>query len=367
MEKEIIKEKAYLVCPYINMEDVEYRSKELELLAESALLDVVKSNIFHLKEINARTYMGIGKVQEIAEDVKNLGADIVIFDCPLTGSQLRNLGEEIDANVIDRTMLILDIFAGRAKSSEGKLQVELAQLKYMLPRLGILNQNSQRVGAGAAPGVGMRGPGETKFELDRRKIQNDILRHEKEIKEVQKHRQNIRKQRLNKMNNVALIGYTNAGKSTLMNQISKAGTYADDRLFATLDVLSKKVWDDGVEYILIDTVGFVSNLPHELMYAFSSTLEETLDADVLLIVVDASDKHKYEQIEVVENELSRLNCDVSKVILVYNKTDKLSDEEIDKLQDHPYDICHVAAKSGKNIVLLKQMIKEKLKHAIKKY
>lgn len=349
-------EKAYLVCPYVDMDRSEYKTQELTQLAESALLEVVKTNLFLVKEINARTYFGIGKVEQIRDEVKELGIDVVIFDCPLTGSQLRNLAEIIGVKTIDRTMLILDIFAGRAKSGEGKLQVELAQLKYSLPRLAILNMNNDHSGRG----VGMRGAGETKLELDKRKVQEDIARLEKEIKDIQKHRQTTRKRRLSRMKSVALVGYTNAGKSTLMNSIAKAETYADDRLFATLDVLTKRVWDDGNEYVLIDTVGFVSNLPHELMYAFSATLEETIDSNVLLLVVDASDPHRNEQIAVVENEFAKLNVNLENVILVYNKIDKLSDEEVENLTQYPYDTCYIGARSGKNIVQLRQMIKNKL-------
>ena len=352
-------EKVYLVCPYVDMDRSEYRTKELEQLAESALLEIVKTNLFLVKEINARTYFGIGKVEQIRDEVAELGADVVIFDCPLTGSQLRNLGEIVGVKTIDRTMLILDIFAGRAKSGEGKLQVELAQLKYSLPRLAILNMNNDSSGRG----VGMRGAGETKLELDRRKVQEDIIRLEKEIKEIQRHRQTTRKQRLSRMKSVALVGYTNAGKSTLMNAMSKADTYADNRLFATLDVLTRKVWDNGVEYALIDTVGFVSNLPHELMYAFSATLEETMDSNVILMVVDASDNHRDEQIAVVENEFEKLNVNPQNVILVYNKVDKLTDEQIADLTKYPYDTCYIGAKSGRNIVQLKQMIREKLENS----
>lgn len=334
---EIKREKAYLVCPYVSLEDSKYRAKELELLSESALLEVVKINIFQPKEINARTYIGIGKVEQIRDEVTEMEAEVVIFDCPLTGSQLRNLGEIIGVKVIDRTMLILDIFAGRAKSGEGKLQVELAQLKYTLPRLSSLNLNNEH----SARGVGTKGPGETKLELDRRKVQENISRLEKEIKDIQKHRQTTRKQRISRMNSVALVGYTNAGKSTLMNTIAKAETYADNRLFATLDVLTKKVWDDGTEYVLIDTVGFVSNLPHELMYAFSATLEETIDANVLLLVVDANDPHKYEQIEVVEREFNHLSVDLNRVILVYNKVDKMTESEIAQLKSYKIGRAHV--------------------------
>ena len=353
---EIEKEKAYLVCPYTNLENADYRSKELELLAESAMFEVVKTNVFLVKEINARTYFGQGKVEEIAEEAKNLGVDVVIFDCPLTGSQLRNLKDAIDIKSIDRTMLILDIFAGRAKSSEGKIQVELAELKYSLPRLATIQEYNNSEGRGSVS----KGLGESRLELYRRKVQDKIVKLEKEIKEIQKRRQTTRKQRLSRMKSVALVGYTNAGKSTLMNAIAKADTYADDRLFATLDVLTKRVWDEGCEYVVVDTVGFVSNLPHELMYAFSATLEETMDADILLVVVDASDPHKYEQIEVVLEELKKQKVESDRIVLVYNKIDKLTNEEISSLASYPFDTCYIGAKSGKNVIQLKQLIREKL-------
>ena len=355
-ETKIEKEKALIVCPYVNMDNSDYRVKELELLAESALLEVVGCEVFLVKEVNARTYMGSGKVEELKAKAEELNADVVIFDCPLTGSQLRNLGDVIETKVIDRTMLILDIFASRAKTSEGKLQVKLAQLKYTLPRLSVLSNNRDR----NESGVGLRGPGESALELDRRKIQAEIVKLEKEVKEVQKQRQTTRKQRLSRAKMVALVGYTNAGKSTLMNAIAKADTYADNRLFATLDVLTKKVWDGGVEYVLVDTVGFVSNLPHELMYAFSATLEETLDANVLILVVDAKDEHKYEQIEVVEREFKRLEIDPNRVILVYNKVDGMTSGELGQLKKYPYTTCFISAKNGKNIPELKTIIKQKL-------
>ncbi len=346
------KKKAYLVCPYVDMDRSDYRSKELELLAKSALYDVVKCDVFYVKELNARTYFGMGKVQSLADEMDALHVDIVIMDCPLTGSQLRNLTELIGVQVIDRTALILDIFASRAKSKEGVLEVQLAKLKYQLPRTMSEKVDGER--------SGMRGESESKTEIVKRKIREDIAKLEKEIKEIEKHRQTNRKQRLSKMKSVALVGYTNAGKSTLMNAIAKANTYADDRLFATLDVLTKKVWDNGTEYVLIDTVGFVSNLPHELMYAFSATLEETLDADVLLVVVDSSDPHKYEQISVVERELDRLNVDKSKVILVYNKADKIDSDELKDLKKYDYETCIVQAKSGTNVDKLKSLIKNRL-------
>lgn len=346
------KTKAYLICPYLTLDNAEYKAKELELLAKSAFYEVVECKVFHAKELNAKTYFGIGRVEEIASHIAKIQAEIAIIDCPLTGSQLRNLTNLLNVKVMDRTSLILDIFAGRAKSGEGKLQVQLAKLKYSLPRLLVENTDSER--------TGMRGASESKAEINRRKVKEEIVKIEKEIKEIQKHRQTTRKQRLNRVNSVALVGYTNAGKSTLMNAISKADTYADDRLFATLDVLTKKIWDEGVQYVLTDTVGFVSDLPHELMYAFSATLEETLDANVLLMVVDASDKHKYEQIQVVEKEFKRLDIDLNKVILVYNKIDKLTANEITALKTFNYSTCYISAKSNKNIDKLKSMIRDKL-------
>ena len=344
--------RAYLACPYTTMDRSEYRAQELKLLAESNLFEVVKINVFHVKELNAKTYFGLGKVEEIRDEAQSLNADIVIYDCGLSGTQLRNLEDLTGKKAIDRTMLILDIFARRAKSNEGKLQVELAKQKYSLPRL-----TTEKIKAEHTMG---RGSGEKIIDMNRQRIQDEIVKLEREIKDIQKHRQTNRKQRLNRMKSVALVGYTNAGKSTLMNVISKAGTYADDRLFATLDVLTKKVWDSGVEYCLVDTVGFVSNLPHELMYAFSATLEETLDADVLLMIVDASDDHKYEQIKVVENEFKKLGVDPGRVILVYNKIDKISKAEQGELKTFDYTTCLVGAKSNKNVDVLKRLIREKL-------
>ena len=187
-ELEIEKEKAYLVCPYLSLDSADYRSKELELLAESCGLEIVKTNVFLVKELNAKTYFGSGKVEEIADEVKDFDVDVVIFDCPLTGSQLRNLKDAMGVKTIDRTMLILDIFKSRAKSSEGKLQVELAELKYSLPRLATLNEYDK----GESRGVGVRGASESRLELYRRKVQDRIVKLEREIKDIQKRRQTTR-------------------------------------------------------------------------------------------------------------------------------------------------------------------------------
>lgn len=354
---EEIKEKAYLV--YFDNEDSEHEYKEMRELIRSAILDLKGATCVNVREINPATYIGTGKLEELTQEIKNLNIDVVIFDISLTGSQLRNLQNALDVKVIDRTMLILDIFASRAKSSEGKLQVSLAQLEYSKSRLSAMSGSAGRYGAG---GVGMRGPGESKLELDRRKVEEEIITKRKELKEVEKNRETNKKQRLkNQENLVSIVGYSNAGKSTLLNTITKAGAYADDRLFATLDVLTKKVWDNGTQYILSDTVGFISNLPHELMNAFSATLEELRDATLVLIVLDASDRHKYDQLAVVEQEMEKLNVDKSKAILVYNKIDKISDEEKAELKTFNYNYCFIEAKNNVGISELKELIRNKLK------
>ena len=347
-------EKAFLV--YFSTQDEKHELNEMKELIRSAMLDFVGSEYITLREINPHSYIGVGKVEEIAYKVQELDVDVVIFDVSLTGSQLRNLQAELGVKVIDRTMLILDIFAGRAKSNEGKLQVELAQLKYTLPRLSGISGTAGRFGGG----VGMRGPGETKLELDKRKIQENITKKEKELKVVNEKRQLTRKQRKNREFMVSLVGYSNAGKSTLMNTITKADTYADNRLFATLDVLTKHVWDEGTSYVLCDTVGFVSNLPHELMNAFSATLEEVRDADLCLIILDASDKSKYEQLKVVEDELTKQQVSKDNCILVYNKCDLLNKMELSVLEDFGYTTCKIQAKHNQGVSDLKALIREKL-------
>ena len=347
-------EKAFLV--YFSTQDELHELAEMKELIRSAMLDFVGCEYVTLREINPYSYVGSGKVEEIAYKIHELDVDVVIFDVSLTGSQLRNLQAELGVKVIDRTMLILDIFAGRAKSNEGKLQVELAQLKYSLPRLSGISGSAGRFGGG----VGMRGPGETKLELDKRKIQENIKKKEKELKDVNAKRQLTRKQRKNNEYMVSLVGYSNAGKSTLMNTITKADTYADNRLFATLDVLTKRVWDEGTSYVLCDTVGFISNLPHELMNAFSATLEEVRDADLCLIILDASDKNKYEQLKVVELELEKQNVGKDKCILVYNKCDLLNRMELSVLEDFGYTCCKVQAKHNQGVAELKGLIRQKL-------
>lgn len=348
-EKE--QERAILVgVIYRNKEDVNAQLKELERLAETAGVKVLGQTYQLVREVTPATLIGEGKVDEVLNMVKEQNANLVIFDEELSGSQAKNLSEIFDCKVIDRITLILDIFARRAISNEGKLQVELAQLKYNLPRLASIQGSSGRFGSG---GVGMRGPGETKLELNKRLAQNNILKLEKEIARIKQNRDVQKKNRnTSGVFKVAIVGYTNAGKSTLLNLISKAGIYADDKLFATLDTTSRNVFlDYGKKIVLTDTVGFISKLPHNLVDAFSSTLEEAKDADLILHVIDSFNPDRDKQIAVVEDVLKQNNI-TAPVIKVYNKCD-LSD-------NIPQDGIAISAKKNIGIDKLKQAIIDKM-------
>ena len=348
-EKE--QERAILVgVIYRNKEDVNAQLKELERLAETAGVKVLGQTYQLVREVTPATLIGEGKVDEVLNMVKEQNANLVIFDEELSGSQSKNLSEIFDCKVIDRITLILDIFARRAISNEGKLQVELAQLKYNLPRLASIQGSSGRFGSG---GVGMRGPGETKLELNKRLAQNNILKLEKEIARIKQNRDVQKKNRnTSGVFKVAIVGYTNAGKSTLLNLISKAGIYADDKLFATLDKTRRNVFlDYGKKIVLTDTVGFISKLPHNLVDAFSSTLEEAKDADLILHVIDSFNPDRDKQIAVVEDVLKQ-NDITAPVIKVYNKCD-LSD-------NIPQDGIAISAKKNIGIDKLKQAIIDKM-------
>ncbi|MGI5841981.1 MAG: GTPase HflX [Christensenellales bacterium] len=316
------KEKAFLFSAVLSRgQDVAYEVEELKNLCDTAGLEVVGADYQIIKQITPATLIGSGKVEELKTTLTEAKADVFVADTELTGSQIKNLSDALGVKVIDRVMLILDIFAIRATTNEGKLQVGLAQAKYMLPRLAGISGTSGRFGSG---GVGSRGPGETKLELDRRKLETTILNLEKELKEIEKQREiKTRARGASSKIKVAIVGYTNAGKSTLLNLISKANIYSDDKLFATLETTSRNVWLElGKEMILTDTVGFISKLPHTLVHAFKSTLDEAKAAEILLHVVDASNKNRDEQIEVVRKVMQEIGA-TGKEIMVYNKTDKI--------------------------------------------
>ncbi len=293
---------------------------ELSALAETAGAQTVSVVIQNRQLAEPATLIGKGKLEEVCELCRIHEPDYVIFDDELSGSQVRNLEEATGTTVIDRSRLILDIFAKRATTGEGKCQVELAQLKYMLPRLSGIGASLSRQGGG----IGSRGPGETKLEADRRHIGARISKLRADLKEIEKHRGVMRSQRLKSgVKSVAIVGYTNAGKSTLINTLTNAGAVSEDKLFCTLDPLTKKLRiEDELDVVLTDTVGFIRKLPHHLVEAFKSTLEESVYADLILHVVDASSPEFEAHMMVVNNLLAELGAGEKPVIIVLNKADK---------------------------------------------
>ncbi len=349
-------EKAFLVGVSFDktVTDIEAELAELESLAHTAGLMVVGKAFQNIKENTPATLIGKGKVEEVAQLVKQTQADVLILDCELTGSQINNLSQAVGVKVIDRSILILDIFAGRATSNEGRLQVQLAQLKYTLPRISGISGTSGRFGSA---GVGMRGPGETKLELDKRTIKENIYKLEKQIEKIKQQR-DLRKtnRQRSKVKSVAIVGYTNAGKSTLMNLITKANIYADDKLFATLDTTTRSVWlDNGKEILLTDTVGFIDKLPHAFIQAFSATLEEAADADLLLHVIDITNPDYLQQIDIVNRVLKELGAQDIPTIMVYNKIDNKNGPF-----ELPQGVVCISAKKNIGVEKLKELIATKL-------
>ena len=292
---------------------------ELEELVKTAGATVVGRMIQNLEHASSATYIGSGKVEELKDLIWETEATAVVCDDELTPAQYKNLEDELDVKVMDRTLIILDIFAGRAKTAEGKIQVELAQLRYRSTRL-IGMRNLSRQGGG----IGTRGPGEKKLEVDRRLIRERISQLKRELEDVKRHREVARQQRQrNQIPVAAIVGYTNAGKSTLLNRLTGAGVLEEDKLFATLDPTTRAyILPDGREIALVDTVGFIRKLPHHLIEAFKSTLEEAVLSDVLIHVIDSVSEERENQIKVVENLLSELGCDGKPIISVFNTTDE---------------------------------------------
>ncbi len=312
-------EKAVLVCVDFDQYDPDSSLDELEELAKTAGAEVVARMIQKRDKPDNATYIGSGKLEELKTFCEDSEVDLLIFDAELTPSQTRNIEDETSVRVVDRTTLILDIFAGRAVSGEGKLQVELAQLKYSLPRLTGKGVQLSRLGGG----IGTRGPGETKLESDRRHIRRRISALEEQLEGLEKRRGNLRSRRAKDgVQTVAIVGYTNAGKSTLMNTLTEAGVLAEDKLFATLDPTSRGLdLPDGRRVMLIDTVGLIRRLPHHLVEAFKSTLEEAASATVILNVCDASSDECAEHLRVTADLLTELGCMNKPIISVMNKCD----------------------------------------------
>ncbi|MBO5037036.1 MAG: GTPase HflX [Clostridia bacterium] len=342
--------------------EAERSISELERLADTAQAETVASMLQKRSEPHPATYLGEGKIDEIKQFCEENEIDLIIADDELTGSQTKNLEDRTDVRVIDRTMLILDIFAMRAESSQGRLQVELAQLKYRLPRLAGLGKSLSRIGGGGKGGIATRGPGETKLETDRRHINRRIYALQGQIKEADKRRDvSGRRRSRGGVPTCALVGYTNAGKSTLMNTLCGADVYAEDKLFATLDPTVRRMNIEQIpakDILLVDTVGFIRKLPHTLVEAFRSTLDESLGADMLLHVVDCSDEEAPRHIEIVETLLGELGAAEKPLFLILNKSDLCENGPAGfAIQKKTHEnMFYVSARTGEGIEELRNAI-----------
>ncbi len=354
--------RALLVCVDTGDYDAQASLDELWELAESAGAEPIATLTQKKDKPETATYVGSGRLAEITEFSANNDIDLLIFDCELSPTQIRNIEEATDVRTIDRTMLILDIFALRARSKEGKLQVELAQLKYMLPRLTGKGVAMSRLGGG----IGTRGPGETKLETDKRHIRRRMETLKEQLADVEMHR-NMLKNRRKKdgVITAAIVGYTNAGKSTLMNYLTDAGVLAEDKLFATLDPTSRALkLPNGVTVMLIDTVGLVRRLPHHLVEAFKSTLEEAATADIILNVCDASSEEAYLHLQVTRELLQDLGCGDTPVIPVLNKWDKVDQQN--GILPSVSNSVRISAKNGTGIDRLLKAVEDNLPVKIKR-
>ncbi len=346
-------EKAVVFCPIERDTDKDFQFAEIERLCVSANLEVEKIFYQDIKALNRRTIIGTGKLEEIKNFVKENEIDVLVVDFKLTGSQLKNLSDELGVKVLDRILLIIDIFACNAKSNEGKIEVKLAQNRYLLTRLASMQGSQGRFGGA---GAGMRGPGETKLELDRRKLEAEILTLKKEIEKIKNARAVNRNARIKAgIKNVVIGGYTNAGKSSLFNLLTRDNIYVQDKLFATLETTSRRMFLGENKYcILTDTVGFISKLPHELVESFASTLEEIKDADLILHVVDISDPNYKRNIDITNEILDDIGA-TKKRIVVLNKIDLVKKPFEIRENEIPFSV-----KNRTNLEELKTMIKNNL-------
>lgn len=347
------KEKFILVAVSISGEkETQSSLDELDELVYTAGATSVGRLVQNRERIHAVTYLGKGKLEELKEMLLYMEADGVLCDDELSPAQLRNLERILDTKVVDRTMLILDIFAKRASTGEGKIQVELAQLKYAAVRLVGLRSSLSRLGGG----IGTRGPGEKKIELDRRLIHNRISVLKEELREVKKQRDIRRKARKDNFV-IAIVGYTNAGKSTFLNKLTGADVLAEDKLFATLDPTTRKLkLPSGNEVLLTDTVGFIRKLPHHLIEAFKSTLEEAKYADLILHMIDASNPEADTQMLIVYNTLRELGIEDKEVVSLYNKIDIMPEDTILPRDFHAEHTLKISAKTGEGLEEFKELV-----------
>ncbi len=354
------KERALLVV--IKTQDETWSREDLSLefknLVESTSIEIANLVSANLHRPTPNYFIGKGKVEELVEEVEDLGVDVVIFDNNLNSNQQRNLEDALGVKVIDRTQLILDIFAKHAQTQEGILQVELAQLEYLLPRLRGKGIMLSRLGGG----IGTRGPGEKKLEVDRRKISDKISHLKKEIEKVKQHRDVIRKKRKRqRMRVCSLVGYTNAGKTTLFNALTQSQQVTSSALFTTLDTVTRTLdFDNNISVIVSDTVGFIYKLPPNLVDAFKATLEELHYADILLHVIDASNKNINQIKSAVDKALAELDLGKKPLVVVFNKIDQLNSQEVEVLRGKYPEASFICATKGIGIDELKQVIYENL-------